>query len=125
MATPHDRESLLAAWESIGSSNPFPAELQDLCLAYFKNLHQPCCSEINSDLTPEKELPPTRYVRQQRAEKRARSGPVNPESFDSYSSESWTAGQSSLNPVGFCVYQQLKSMSAAESLRTNAIHHKN
>jgi hypothetical protein len=111
MSTPHDRESLLAAWEAIGPSNPLPAELQDLCLAYFKNSHQHCCSEINIDLITEKEflLPPTRYGRQQGADKRARTGPVKPESFASYSSESWTAGQSSLHPVGFCVYHHVTS----------------
>ncbi len=83
MDAPHDRESLLAAWEAIGPSQPFPDELQGLCLAYFKSSKQHDNSETNGVMTPTEDeefhSPPTRYVRQLRANKRAPPGPVRVE----------------------------------------------
>ncbi len=93
MATPHDRESLLAAWEAIGPSQPLPNEIQGWCLAYFKNLQQHGHHESSIVLTPQIDeeftLPPTRYVRQPRANKRYPTGPVRAECYPIQSTESW------------------------------------
>ena len=90
MTTPHDRESLLAAWEAIGPSNPFPTELQGICLAYFKNSQQHGNSGTETMPTPDDELfsPPTRYVRHPRASRKAPAGPLQAECFEYYPTES-------------------------------------
>jgi hypothetical protein len=96
---PHDRESLLAAWEAIGSSHPFPDELQGVCLAYLNNLQLHGRNESNIVLTPSEEefsSPPTRYIRQPRAIKRYPTGPVRADG---------TSG--SLPPAGTCVSTEL------------------
>jgi hypothetical protein len=91
MNMPNDRESLHAAWEAIGPSNPLPDEIQDLLLAYFKNSQQHDNSEINGLLSPDDVFhsPPTRYVRQPRNNRSAPAGPVQSESCVMHITESW------------------------------------
>jgi hypothetical protein len=82
MSEPHDLESLLAAWEAIGPSQPFPTELQGLCLSYFKSRHHDHDEQTCNILAPlhyesdDFMSPPTRYKRQSSSIKVAPPGPA-------------------------------------------------
>ncbi len=75
---PYDSVSLIAAWEAINPCQPLPTETHGILLNYFKRV----------ELTGERMLapadrqgdffasPPSRFVRQPRANKRPPSGPA-------------------------------------------------
>ncbi len=75
-----DRESLLAAWKAIGPCQPLPQELEGILLTYFEH------AQLHGEMTismPGLELehtdqpppPPTRFIRQPRANRKAPLGP--------------------------------------------------
>jgi hypothetical protein len=112
MSMPTDRESLLASWKAIGPSQPFPHEAQEILLAYFKHarLHGeqilPAPQEQIIDSSP-----PTRFVRQPRANKKLPSGPVE------------VANCSSFEETLSCTSQKVQQPPAADSNRTAVTSH--
>ena len=81
MTLPHNRESLLAAWDAIGPSQPLPNETHEILLAYFKHagLHGEQTDRVLATLEQQPDqfyAPPARFVRQPRAIKKAPSGPA-------------------------------------------------
>ncbi len=79
MSLPTDRDSLLAAWKAIGPCEPFPQEAEGIILAYFKHvqLHGEKSRSLFAVEHSEKfSAPPTRFVRQSRANKKAPLGPT-------------------------------------------------
>ena len=80
MTLPHDRETLLAAWEEIGSSQPLPTETHEILLGYFR--HAALCGDHTGRMFAPAEYridqslpPPTRFVRQPRSNGMAPCGP--------------------------------------------------
>ncbi len=85
---PSDRESLLAAWEAIGPSQPLCIEAQDLLLAYFQHVEshgeETARMNVSAAQTMDHPLPPpARFVRLQRTSKKPPSGPALAKSLQS------------------------------------------
>ncbi len=83
MPLPVDRESLLAAWDAIVPSQPLPDEVHGILLAYVRH------AELQGDHTvgwialpvqqTDQLSPPSRFVRQPRANTKTPPGPAEVE----------------------------------------------
>jgi hypothetical protein len=79
MPQPSDHEFLLAAWNAIGPSQPFPHEVEGMLLSYFKHVEMHGESTRSMLATEQPEMnsaPPTRFVRQVRTNKKASLEPA-------------------------------------------------
>ena len=81
MSMPNDTDSLIAAWEAIGPSEPLHTEVQGLLLAYFKHVELHGEHSVRIDTPGQQQLeqnssPPSRFVRQPRANIKAPTGPA-------------------------------------------------
>jgi hypothetical protein len=79
MSLPSDQESLLAAWNAIGPSQPFPHEVEGILLSYFKHveMHGENTRRMLAPAQTETNLaPPTRFDQQLHTNKKAPLGPA-------------------------------------------------